>query len=551
MRTAKATHFLVSLAGLLAAASVLGQTAVDAAREAEPLVPAKVESAGATIGRIIYDKENIFDLSKPGEDKWLYRLANRWHVMTRDSVIRGQLLFREGDAFSSRLMKESERLLRDNKYLYDAKITPIGTDEDGVVDVRVWTRDLWTLTPGASVSRSGGENRTRLSLSERNLLGHGLALRVTYVDNVDRDSTSFEYFDRNLGRSWTSLFAEVADSSDGNTVDVRVVRPFYELDARWSAGATALSDSREESFYELGEEAAEYASDSDYFRSFLGWSDGLQQGWVRRWTMGVVFDRELFSPVTNGELPILLPEDRQLVYPYLGFELLEDRYESTSNRDQIERTEDFFLGLRLAGSLGYAAPIFGSDRESVLYNLEASRGFGSIKKKALLLSSSFSGRFDDGSAANSEWQLNASYYNQISSKRLSFTTLAATVGNRLDLDNLVELGGDTGLRGYPLRYQTGDAKLLLTVEQRYFTDWYPFKLVRVGGAIFADAGRVWGENPAGDPAMGWLKDIGFGLRLAPTRASGRDIIHIDVAFPLDGDPSIDEVQFLIQSKASF
>lgn len=553
MRTAKATPFLISLAGLLAAASALGQAAAvaDAAREDEPLVPAKVESAGATIGQIIYDKENIFDLSKPSENKWLYRLANRWHVMTRDSVIRGQLLFREGDAFSSRIMEESERLLRDNNYLYDAKITPIRTDEEGVVDVRVWTRDLWTLTPGASVSRSGGENRTRLSLSERNLLGHGLALRLTYVDNVDRDSTSFQYFDRNLGRSWTSLFAEFADSSDGNTVDLRVIRPFYELDARWSAGATGLHDTREESFYDLGEETAEYAVDSDHYTSFLGWSDGLQQGWVRRWTMGVVYDRDRFSPVLDGELPVLLPEDRTLIYPYLGFEMLEDRYESTSNRDQIDRTEDFFLGLRLAGSLGYAAPVFGSDRESVLYNLEASRGFGSIKKKALLLSSSFSGRFDDGSVANSEWNVSASYYNQISSKRLSVTTLEATVGNNLDLDNLVDLGGDTGLRGYPLRYQSGDAKLLLTAEQRYFTDWYPFKLVRVGGAIFADVGRVWGDNPAGDPPLGWLKNIGFGLRLAPTRASGRDVIHIDLAFPLDGDPSIDEVQFLIQSKGSF
>ena len=34
-------------------------------------------------------------------------------------------------------------------------------------------------------------------------------------------------------------------------------------------------------------------------------------------------------------------------------------------------------------------------------------------------------------------------------------------------------------------------------------------------------------------------------------ASGRDVIHIDVAFPLDGDPSIDSVQLLIQSKRSF
>ena len=121
----------------------------------------------------------------------------------------------------------------------------------------------------------------------------------------------------------------------------------------------------------------------------------------------------------------------------------------------------------------------------------------------------------------------------------------------LDLDNPVELGGDTGLRGYPLRYQSGDSKVLMTLEQRYFWDWYPFRLFRVGGAIFADTGRVWGDDPMGGENLGWLSDVGFGLRLASTRTGTRSIIHIDVAFPLNGDDSIDSVQLVIESKKSF
>ena len=167
------------------------------------------------------------------------------------------------------------------------------------------------------------------------------------------------------------------------------------------------------------------------------------------------------------------------------------------------------------------------------------------------MSSILRGRIDDGKSTNSQLGVVARYYNQISDKRLFFSTVEGSIGNNLDLDNLVELGGDTGLRGYPLRYQTGDSKIVLTAEQRYFTDWYPFKLFRVGGAIFFDVGRTWGVNPVGEPSLGWLKDVGFGLRLGATRASGRDVIHIDVAFPLDGDPSIDSVQLIIQSKRSF
>jgi hypothetical protein len=94
--------------------------------------------------------------------------------------------------------------------------------------------------------------------------------------------------------------------------------------------------------------------------------------------------------------------------------------------------------------------------------------------------------------------------------------------------------------------------MLFTIEQRYFTDWYPFRLARVGGAIFADVGRTWGDNPVqGSPPQGWLRDVGFGLRLGPTRGGAHEVLHIDIAFPLDGDPSIENVQILLESKGSF
>jgi outer membrane protein assembly factor BamA len=540
----QSANYRAILVGLMTLAS-----SPSMAEDALPSVD-ELEAMGAVIGTITYDKKNVFDTSQPGENKSLFRLANRWHVMTRDSVIRHQLLFRTGDKFTNRLINESERLLRQNDYFYDAVIEPAKFD-NGVVDIRVRTRDLWTLMPGLSASRSGGENRTGVKVSDRNFLGRGMSLRLSYVDTVDRESTSFQFYDKNLGASWTSLFLELADNSDGHTTHVRVIRPFYALDTRRSAGATFFEDAREVSFYELGDEAAEYDVESNLSSAFFGWSAGLQSGWVRRWTAGIVHDERQFTSVANGTLPPLIPADRTLVYPYIGFELLEDKFESTTNRDQIDRTEDFYLGASLSASVGFAAEGLGSDRESLIYRIGASKGFGSIEKKALILSSSLSGRIDDGSSANTQLFVNARYYNQITDKRLFFMTLSGGHGRNLDLDNLVDLGGDNGLRGYPLRYQTGNSKLLLTAEQRYFTNWYPFKLARVGGAIFADIGRTWGDSPLGTQPVGWLKDVGLGLRLMPTRSSGRDVMHLDIAFPLDGDPSIDNVQFLLESKRSF
>ena len=48
-----------------------------------------------------------------------------------------------------------------------------------------------------------------------------------------------------------------------------------------------------------------------------------------------------------------------------------------------------------------------------------------------------------------------------------------------------------------------------------------------------------------------LKDVGFGLRLGNSRSALGSVIHIDLAFPLNGDPSISKVQFIVEAKRSF
>jgi len=504
----------------------------------------------AVVGEIKFRKLNVFDLSNEEENNGLYRLANRLHIVTKDRVIRGQLLFKPGKQYDERLIEETERILRQNPYLYDANIETT-LREDGVVDVVVVTKDVWTLGPDLSLSRKGGENKSQFGIEEKNLFGLGQTIRINHEENVDRRSNSFEFIDRHLGHSWVSAFLQIADNSDGETNQLSIVRPFYALDARWSAGGRALNDDGRDALYVQGTESAEYQRDRELFTAFVGWSKGLRDGWVRRWTAGVVYDDNQFSAVPVPTLPSAIPTDRKLVYPYLGFELLQDEYEVTRNRDQIGRQEDFLLGARITGSVGWAAESFGADRDALLYSATASRGYGSLDGKTLLLSANASGRLESGHSANVLATVRARYYVTQSRKRLFFVALQGTAGLALDLDNPVQLGGDGGLRGYPLRYQNGDSKAIITIEQRYFTDWYPFRLARIGGAIFADAGRVWGRNHLGGEPLGWLKDVGFGLRLAPTRSSSSKMVHIDVAFPLDGDPTIDSVQISLEAKRSF
>ncbi|RZV35885.1 MAG: hypothetical protein EX272_09800, partial [Chromatiales bacterium] len=429
---------------------------------------------GLEIGNITLQKSDVFDLSDPEEDRWLFRQANRLHIDTRDATIRKHLLVKPGESYTQRLVDESERILRAKKYLYDADIDATRAT-DGTVDLTVRTRDVWSLSPELAISRSGGKTRSRYGLEESNLFGRGQSLRLLRDNDIDRSENTIEFSDSHLGRSWVSAILRYSDNSDGDSYLVAAARPFYALDTRWSAGGSIYGDDRRTPLYAFGEEAAEFRHERNYASLYGGLSKGLRDGRVWRWTAGVVHDDNRFSAVADPTLPAAIPADRKLVYPFLGFELVEDKFVTASNRDQMSKTEDFQMGLRMTGTIGWSDEAFGADRDALMFRANVSRGFGSLESTGLLLTAGANGRVENGHARNSELLLSARFYHRQSEKHLFFALLSGTAGHALDLDNPVEIGGKTGLRGYPLRYQVGDSKLLATVEQRFFTDWYPFR----------------------------------------------------------------------------
>jgi len=505
---------------------------------------------GLPIGTISIERQNVFNPSNEAEDNWFYRLTNRLHIKTRENVIAKQLLFSEGEPYRQQRVDETQRQVRRNRYLYDASISTTA-QSDGTVDIDVRTRDVWSLMPDLSYTRSGGETKTLYGIDEVNLFGLGQRLILSRSDSVARESKTIEFSDSQLGQSWVSLAMRVANNSDGHSRRLSVEKPFQALDARWSAGGFAFDDDRRSTLYILGTEAAEYRHRRDNFSLSGGWSAGLSDGWVTRWTTGLVYDDNQFSTVENPTLPAAVPENKKFVYPFIGVDIIENRFAKSANTDQIARPEDFFVGKRITASLGWADDAFGSDRDSLIYTFSGNSSFGSMDNKALLLTALIRGRYERGGIANAKAILNARYYIRQSKKRTFYVSLDTTVGENLDLDNPVEIGGASGLRGYPNRYQAGESRALLTIEQRYFTDWYPFRLFRIGGAIFFDVGRTFGDHPLGGRNLGWLKDVGFGLRFAPTRFGTRKTLHVDLAFPLDADETIDDIQVIVKAKRSF
>jgi hemolysin activation/secretion protein len=97
---------------------------------------------------------------------------------------------------------------------------------------------------------------------------------------------------------------------------------------------------------------------------------------------------------------------------------------------------------------------------------------------------------------------------------------------------------------------------LFSLEQRFYGEREWLSLFYLGYAFFYDQGRAWGDSLVSQAEDKELRDVGFGLRFSGTRVGGQDqgssnILHFDIAKPLDGDPDISDLQWILKVKSSF
>lgn len=514
--------------------------------------PAELEALGARIGAIEIEVEDIFDPGKPGEGALPYRLANDLHVRTRTDAIRLQLLFDETQPYTRQKVAETERLLRGRRYLYDAWIEPSCYHPDQrIVDLHVRVRDVWSLNPGFTFNRKGGTNRTGFEIEDQDFLGRGELVSLSWGQNVDRSTVRALYEDPQLFGSWWHGRVAYSDNSDGSFSNLEIGRPFYSLDTRWSAGTAIVVGDRTDSRYRRGEVLDRFAERTNGFDAYGGRSDGLRDGWARRWLAGVHYERSRFAIAADEALVAALPAERTLAYPWVGLEWVEDDFSTAHNQDQLSRTEDLQFGTALRAELGIADPAWGADRAAAMMAFHGTTGRRFGAARSLFLTGDFTGRWESAGLRDAVLQGEARYYHRQSPHALFYASVRGAEAVSPDLDHQLLLGGDNGLRGYPLRYQSGTGSLLLSAEERFYTDWYPLRLFHIGAAVFADAGRTWGADVAGEGPLGWLSDVGIGLRIGNARSGLGNVLHFDVAVPLSSQPGIDSVQFLVETRHSF
>ena len=171
---------------------------------------------------------------KPAQS--LSKFGNVLHFKTRHFAIRNILLIKKNTCLDSLLVKESERLIRKQRFVRSVIITPqLISKESDSVDVSIRVLDSWSIIPDFSVSST----RSSFFLRERNFLGTGHEFVNSYTKDLNGGSDGFStsYTIPNIRNSFikTKLGYQI-DLNRNYTKSLNIERPFFSPYASWAAG---------------------------------------------------------------------------------------------------------------------------------------------------------------------------------------------------------------------------------------------------------------------------------------------------------------------------
>jgi hypothetical protein len=516
--------------------------------------PVKLPSGNLLIGEVRVTRLPVFDEGNDEENNMLYRLANRVHILTKEPVVLQQLLLEPAEIFDARVAQETQRLLRAQGSFFDADIRPFRVC-DGKVDLEIITRDSWSLTPNLGFDRAGGENNFSIGLRDTNILGLGNQLSVAASQDIDRQSTEFTYQDNNVFGSRLRGYTQFIDSDDGFTHVIDLGLPFFELDSRNAWRIRLENDERIDELFFRGEEVAGVIHALERYSLEYGFSQGLVDGYSKRWLFGYGYRRDRFSQSEELPAPADFPSNREFSFPFVRYESIEDNFVTAVNLEQIYLTEDLHLGSRLNLSVGIAAEQFGSDQSRLVLQGGYADTLLYDGRQLSQHEIQFDGFWNEATGQLEDFVLNyeARYFRRQSGPFALFVNFKAAYSKNLNSNRQLVMGGIAGARAFDNRFQAGDRSVVLSIEERAYSDLHLFNLVRVGAAVFADIGRAWEPGVDDGLADDYLSNVGIGLRLGSSKSASSRVAHIDFAIPLTNrdDPDVGGFQISVEVKGSF
>ncbi len=505
----------------------------------------------AVISDIRIEVSNVFDLRKPEENNFVGRAANFIHIRTRPQVVRNALLFKAGDPVDARVIHESERILRALSFIRDARIVPeVGTG--GRVTAVVEVRDAWSIKGGLKLHHVGGQTAYRFRVDEVNFLGYGKEILVSHEKDYERTTDELAYTDPQLfGSRWT-LRTNYKKLSDGKARLLALERPFYALEARWSAGVWATRYQYVETLYNNGHSVYAFPSIRDEVSLFASWQYAGEGRTVRRAGIEFLSRQNLYGRLftyRDGLLPAPDLADRRFRGLFFNWELAQDRYRTYDNLEAIGRTEDYNLGWDATLKLGYFSRSFGSTADAPYTQFEVTKGFAPGDDVLMLWRTVGHGRHENGLFRDIYLRSTFTWYSQHFRRQTLAFNADVAVGNRLDPEDYLYLGGSDGWRGYPNHFKAGDRRWRMSFEDRLVTSRSLWGLLQVGYVAYVDVG---GLRSLRTGAMGkTYADVGAGFRFGNMKSAFGRVILLTVAVPLVKGPGVDNYQIVVGNVVDF
>lgn len=485
------------------------------------------------IGRIRVESLDVFT-PEEARNGWVYRAANALHLETRVSVIRKFLLFREGDPYDPDRLEETERNLRELPFIKAASVLA-HAPHDGLVDVDVRTQDAWTTQPGISYGKKGGVTTYSFSFEEKDLLGLGRQVSLSYGKNVQRIERSIEYKDPYLFGPYWSTDAVYAINSDGEEKALRINRPFYSFLSPWSADLALTRLTENDRIYTSGAESSIFHGAHREYRIAYGRAISATDRRARRVTAGFRAVEDLFQPLPDRPSDVL-PEDRRFRYLFVRYEDIGNDFIKVNYVNRDSRFEDFNLARSFAVTAGVSPAAFDAPRTTGLLRFDGTEGWRLSQSSFIVAGLSYETRLEGG-VRNEILSGNATFVRKFDSTPLQtlVSRFQFDLGWNLDRDVQFFADGGNGLRGYRLYSFEGNKRLVWNLEQRFFSGTEVLQLASFGAVVFFDTGTA---VPEGRPLKlsEFKSDVGLGLRVAVSRAAGNSILRIDVAYALNRDP---------------
>jgi hypothetical protein len=456
---------------------------------------------------------------------------------TRESAVVPFLLVRQGVACTEVLLRESERVLRAQPYLADARAVAV-PDSNGTVRVQFSTTD--DIRPIVGLGLKGGR-ATRLKVGSSNLGGYGAAAAVQWQQGFAfRDGWSVRFTEYHTFGQPYLFDSQLERAPLGEILTASLSRPLYsQLQAiAWSASVAQVN--RFQSFQRadgldplsLDVERRSWLANAVY--RIGGGANGLFAGAqfsgdrVSTADSGVVITDTGFVDDPDTTLgPRYSTQTSTMASAIVGVRAL--RFFKAQGFDALEGAQDVANGIQ-AGALGGHS--ISGDAAWVLAT-QVYAGAGSPKSFVGMQVAVETG------VANGDWtdliaEGRIAWYARPSRRRTRIASIEYAGGWNTSVPFQLRLGTSrAGVRGFEDSETAGGRRAVARLEERFVFPGVS-KYLGFGGSAFLDAGKMWaGDVPFGrtvSPRVGG----GIGLIFAVPRSSRKNL-RVELATPLTPD----------------